>query len=609
MKKLLLSLLFVLFLFFPKSSYADQDFDISAKSTYVIADNGLTTISQKVAIVNKKDFIYTPSYSVTIGFDKLTNVRVFDEQGVIPFVVNKENGQTTIEISFRQKTVGVGKITAFTLSFDTDTVTKQNGSIWEVDIPGLANPESFNSYDLTLTVPRSFNTASIVKPPHYTKTSPNTYVFTKQDVGSAGVFMLFGDVQYYKLKLDYHISNSNLFPIKTEIALPPSTGYQDVSIKSLKPAPKNVYQDKDGNWLAVYELLPSQKQTITSEVIVKVFSIPKDEKADTSVLSQYVKGAQYWNIDDARVKKIASSLSTPKNIYDYVVSTLKYNYDKVSDTNARLGAVNVLKNPDNAVCLEFTDLFVTLARAAGIPARAVEGYAFTENSKLRPLSLVKDVLHAWPEYYDKEQDQWIMVDPTWGNTTKGSDYFTTLDYDHIAFVINGLSSSYPIPAGGYKFSPDSKDVNVEFASAADFAESTQANVTLSLPEFALSGLPVTGSVIIKNIGSIAIHNKEITVNSTLSPHSQTFTTDEIPPFGEKEVRVHFDRTPLFSNGSLLTTTEYQVTILFDGNTVRKVIKIGLFTEQMIIILGGGISLAAIIILIIAIKTRRVLVQK
>jgi hypothetical protein len=108
---------------------------------------------------------------------------------------------------------------------------------------------------------------------------------------------------------------------------------------------------------------------------------------------------------------------------------------------------------------------------------------------------------------------------------------------------------------------------------------------------------------------LKIHNKEITVNSTLLPHSQTFTIDEIPPFGEKEVKVHFDRTPLFSNGSLLTTAEYQVTILFDGNTVRKVIKIGLFTEQMLIILGGGISLAAIIILIIALKTRRVLVQK
>jgi len=59
-----------------------------------------------------------------------------------------------------------------------------------------------------------------------------------------------------------------------------------------------------------------------------------------------------------------------------------------------------LDNTTNAVCLEYTDLFVTLARAAGIPSRSIEGFAYTKNSRLRPLSLVDDVLHAWVQYYD-----------------------------------------------------------------------------------------------------------------------------------------------------------------------------------------------------------------
>jgi len=47
-----------------------------------------------------------------------------------------------------------------------------------------------------------------------------------------------------------------------------------------------------------------------------------------------------------------------------------------------------------------------------------------------------------------------MVDPTWGNTTGGVDYFNTFDFDHLAFVVKGISSTYPVPAGGYKLTGD-----------------------------------------------------------------------------------------------------------------------------------------------------------
>ncbi len=30
-----------------------------------------------------------------------------------------------------------------------------------------------------------------------------------------------------------------------------------------------------------------------------------------------------------------------------------------------------------------------------------------------------------------------MIDPTWGATTGGVDYFETLDFDHFAFVVKG----------------------------------------------------------------------------------------------------------------------------------------------------------------------------
>src|SRR5205085_322452 len=146
----------------------------------------------------------------------------------------------------------------------------------------------------------------------------------------------------------------------------------------------------------------------------------------------------YWQTNDPAIKALGQELKTPKDIYEYVVKTLSYDFTRVTDDKPRLGAALALKNPTSAVCREFTDLFIAIARSAGIPAREVDGFAYTENAKQRPLSLVKDILHAWPEYYDTNKKTWVMVDPTWGSTTGGIDYFQVLDLDHFAFAIKGI---------------------------------------------------------------------------------------------------------------------------------------------------------------------------
>ena len=199
----------------------------------------------------------------------------------------------------------------------------------------------------------------------------------------------------------------------------------------------------------------------------KVLLRPKKQKLSQKERKEYLKEQPFWQTTDKRIKELALELKTPYKIYKYVVDNLKYDFKRLQTGMPRLGALGVLKNPSSAVCLEFTDLFIALARAAGIPAREVNGFAYTQNSKERPLSLVKDVLHAWPEYYDSDMQTWVMVDPTWENTTGGTDYFYTLDFDHLAFVIKGISSTYPIPAGAYKISNNqtARDVIVEFGNS------------------------------------------------------------------------------------------------------------------------------------------------
>ena len=91
----------------------------------------------------------------------------------------------------------------------------------------------------------------------------------------------------------------------------------------------------------------------------------------------YTAAKTYWQTGDDRILTLTRQLKTPRAIYDYVVHALTYDIDRVLQRKERAGALGALKNPSSAVCLEFTDLFIALARAAGIPAREVDGFAYT----------------------------------------------------------------------------------------------------------------------------------------------------------------------------------------------------------------------------------------
>ncbi|KKQ38292.1 MAG: Transglutaminase domain protein, partial [Candidatus Levybacteria bacterium GW2011_GWC2_37_7] len=418
----------------------------------------------------------------------------------------------------------------------------------------------------------------------------NNLIFTKEELGESGISISFGKEQIYNFNLLYHLKNSNLFPVKTEIALPPSTNYQDVQIFSIEPNPQNVTRDIDGNWLAQYILAPGKKIDITVNGKAKIWLNPRKEQLSDTELKEYVKEQPYWETNKKEIKDLALKLKTPYAIYQYVVNTLTYDYNRVQENQPRVGAYGVLKNPSSAVCLEFTDLFIAIARAAGIPAREVNGFAFTQNSKERPLSLVKDILHAWPEYYDNELQGWIMIDPTWGNTTGGVDYFYTLDFDHFAFAIKGISSTYPIPAGGYKISDNAigKDIDVKFGD--NFA--AQAQSLIISEDFAkgyFPGLNPQGNIFIKNNGQIISLPQEIVITTGfLQPLSQKIYLRAIPPFGFTKIPIKFKKP------SFLTNKTETVRIAINDSYIAKKIRITPFILNQWTILGGTIFVSVII---------------
>lgn len=584
--------------------FAADYFTVSTNVQYSVKETATTSVSFQFLLTNTTSQYYAPSYSIIVGFNNISNVQAHDPDGPItPHITETSDGKK-IELVFNSRSVGNGKILPFVLSFDTEDVASKQGNIWEVNVPGIAGKNDFSDFTQQITVPPSFGIPAYVKPAtllSVVQVDNTTLRFTKDQLGKAGISIAYGNTQTYAFSLSYHLKNNNLFPVKTEIALPPTTNYQDVSIDTISPQPSNVIIDKDGNWLAQYSLSSSEKKDITVVGKAKIYLNPKKQPLLANDESGYLSQKQYWDTNDQVVTNVARGLKTPKQIYDYVVKTLRYDFSRVSDGKPRLGAKNVLENPLSAVCLEFTDLFISLARADGIPAREVDGFAYTKNAKQRPLSLVKDVLHAWPEYYDKTQQTWVMVDPTWENTTGGVDYFNTFDFDHFAFVIKGQDSIYPIPPGGYKISgsEDTKDVDVSITNdSVDTA--SKFSPILAMPSTAFSLLPIFGSLTIRNTGTTLLLPQTADVSSDLSPVHQVINFAGIPPYGMQSMQLSFNKEPL------LTNRQYEVTIQLGQSLQKTTIRVIPFFLSQTFLIGGGISVAIFIIIIsiIAVSTGR-----
>lgn len=579
--------------------FASSNFLTDYNVTYDVLDTGVTNVTFDVTLTNQTSQYYASSYSISVGFKNIENVAAKDSTGIIKSKVVKKNDGNSIELIFGKKAVGINQRLPFSVSFSTPDIVEKSGKIWDINIPGLARQNEFRNFNVKVLAPKTLGSPSYVKPD--TKTSSNALKFTKEELGESGISISFGEEEIFEFILTYHLENTNLFPIKTEIALPPSTNYQDVAIEQIEPKPLNVIEDQDGNWLASYLLSPSRKLDIKVTGKTRISLHPKKQKESKEKLSLYLQERTFWETSNKKVKELAGKLKTPYEIYNYVVKTLKYDFSRVSESLPRLGAKAVLDNPNSAVCLEFTDLFIALSRAAGIPAREINGFAYTQNSKERPLSLVQDILHSWPEYYDYDIESWVMVDPTWGNTTGGVDYFYTLDFNHFAFVIKGANSNYPIPAGGYKDQNEkTKDVNVKFAENFDNAKEA-LSISDNFETDYSSLMNVDGNMLIHNIGNVLSSPQTIMVTAnSLTPQKQKINFGSIPPFGYLTIPVTFERL------SALTNKTVDITISVNENSITKSVKISPLAIKKWNIIGGILFVTVIIITTIIINKTRYL---
>lgn len=605
-KKITVIFAFFLILILPKSVLAAGEFTTSYDVLYDIGEDGLTTVTEKITLKNLTSESYASKFKLTIGATQISDIKASDPGGALAVTSEQKGAQTTIGVQFNQQVAGMGKTLPWTLSFRSKDFAEKLGLIWEIRIPKISSSQDLQSYNVTVSVPQSFGPVSLITPTPKSQTSSSGKTFLTFDMNqlkTSGISATFGTHQLFDFDLSYHLENKNLMPILTNIALPPDTPYQDVIYQRIDPAPLNVTVDNDGNYLAWYRLNRNQRLDIKVYGSVKLYTASKvrNPVLNETLRKKYTSADKYWEKDNPQIVNklqeilsedpVTDSAQKAKLIFDFVVSYLKYDSGRLKGNLERLGAVTVLNNPESAVCMEFTDLFIALARAAGIPARELNGYAYTSNTTLRPLSLGQDILHAWPEYWDEKRG-WVMVDPTWENTTGGADYFSKLDLNHFTFAIKGFSSSAPVPAGSYKYATnDSKDVKVTL-SDTDFLGKPQINIAISAADPVWSGFPGKVKIKITNTGNAVYPSNPLTITASklaiLGAEGQS--TGLIPPFGSAEFEYDLRTKSLFESYS------DQILVLTAGQEFTKDVKVMPFVLfQTVPMMAGGVAGLMIVI--------------
>lgn len=115
---------------------------------------------------------------------------------------------------------------------------------------------------------------------------------------------------------------------------------------------------------------------------------------------------RFWPVDDPQIVALARQIVAGKTTNDAkAMAILEWlspgqNLKYSGQTGSRWGVSKVLKQKFGH-CWDFSDCFVTLARAAGVPSRQVAGWLYGCNG------------HIWAEFY-REGKGWQQVDPTGG---------------------------------------------------------------------------------------------------------------------------------------------------------------------------------------------------
>jgi transglutaminase-like putative cysteine protease len=226
--------------------------------------------------------------------------------------------------------------------------------------------------------------------------------------------------------------------------------------------PEHIFYNGSNKYAEFIILNPSSDFELEIKADLEIYDYDLDRalslnksKPMTEDLLKYLEEEKYIEVNDQLIQNIDSihiateiPLDHVEILYEYVMENLDYIEYNPED----LGAVETLKNKGGD-CTDYTDVFVTLCRAAGFPARSVEGYPIDTGDLAMG--------HNWPEVFISGYG-WIPFDPTYddNNGSSESSTFKNLKnvYIYISFIRNDITlNNYHYYY--YTFLGDDLDIN------------------------------------------------------------------------------------------------------------------------------------------------------
>jgi len=248
-----------------------------------------------------------------------------------------------------------------------------------------------------------------------------------------GVKYVRKDEQIQKVTYGHQVKNfgpGRVTSLDVHIALPEDRVNQEIigNVKFSKK-PTKIITDRWGQKTALfrYKNLEAGK-TAYSELIttfkswnVRYFLYPEKigSLADIpeDIKKRYLGDNEKYQIDHSlikdTVKKVVGDETNPywivRKLHQYLIGHLYYKMDGAWDT-----APTVLRNGHGS-CSEYSFVFISLCKAAGIPCRYV-GATWTRTDG----AYMDEVFHRWIEIYLPNYG-WVPTDPTHGDRTSPRD--------------------------------------------------------------------------------------------------------------------------------------------------------------------------------------------
>lgn len=456
--------------------------------TYNVRDDYVEVAeSKKIQITQPNWFISAGAEEVFTLFNPVKNdpdhdeklqktqdsIRVTDSRGATLSYTTEltSAGNITLRVAFPIRIDYPNQYTIY-LNYNSYGLLIKGGKLRDVYIPSFAVDYSFETETTSeevitkVVIPKSYGQINFATPENTRTEEGDNYIvsFSKESlVGETG-WVEIGTEQYYNFKINQPVvstSEADFFLNKYKVLVPKDINSgpikQRVHFTNISPTPTNSFRDDDGNLFFEFSFPSNQ----SGEIIVEGYAvINQDNTVDfrdsgnlseipQEIVDKNTKPAPYWESDSPEIMETAAMLEAQvpgedKNVYELVTNTYQFVIDRIDYSevkrfgiNERQGALATLEG-GAAVCMEYSDLFIALMRAQGVPARGAFGYGY---SALDSDEDSQTTNHQWAEVYIPKLGEWISVDTTWGES--GQELIGG-DLNH--FYTNVASIAPDIPA-------------------------------------------------------------------------------------------------------------------------------------------------------------------